>query len=158
MPEPNGYLAAWLAQKALIGDFKDSWRTVLVSYDRKSSDGLENCAVEERLYVKSKYGTSECPPGQQIRVEFPQALASLLLRTGYITSEQAASVGYDAMKLAQERKAASARYEEALIHGWFVISNAGDCILSRAPASPAEMITADRFRGYEDSVSVLHTD
>jgi hypothetical protein len=157
-PEPNGYLAAWVAQKALIGELKDGWRTMLVSYDRKSTDGLDDCAVDERLYVKSQYGTSECPPGQQIRVTFPKALASLLLRTGYIRPEQAASIGYDAAKAEEERKATSARYEEALTDGWFVISNVGVCMLSRAPASPAEMITTDRLQGFEDNVSVVQTD
>jgi hypothetical protein len=50
--EPNGYLAGWVAQKALVGQFDDAWRVMLNSYDHQATDGLSDCAIDKRDWVK----------------------------------------------------------------------------------------------------------
>jgi hypothetical protein len=46
--EPNGYFAGWVAQKALVGQLNDGWRTMLSSYDRKSTNGRTDCTLDKR--------------------------------------------------------------------------------------------------------------
>ena len=113
--EPNGYLAGWVAQKALVGQLEDGWRVMLASYDHQSTDGLSTCAVDKRLWTKSPYGADRvCPDGEGLMVSFPEALALHLVELGYITPEQSASLGYDPAKIEADRKpameAATARY------------------------------------------------
>jgi hypothetical protein len=156
--EPNGYLAGWVAQKVLVGQFDEGWRTVLASYDRESTNGLDACAVDKSVWAKNRYGTPVCPEGQELRRPFPEALALRLVELGYITPEQSGAVGYDPAKVDERRKEATARYAEQMVHGWFVITRAGNCSLTRTPSSPADMITADRAGGLEDNVSVLESD
>jgi hypothetical protein len=158
-PEPNGYLAGWLAQKALVGQFDEGWRTVLASYDGQSTNVPEACAVDKSAWVKSEYGYYlVCPEGQQLRRPFLEALALHLAELGYITPEQSAAIGYDPAQVEAQRKEATARYAEQVDHGWFVITHSGNCALARTPSSPATMITADRAKGLEDNVGVLAND
>ena len=41
----NGFLAAWVAQKALVGEGADAWRLMLQNYDRNSDWVLTDCTV-----------------------------------------------------------------------------------------------------------------
>jgi hypothetical protein len=77
---PNGYLAGWVAQKALVGELDAAWRTMLASYDRTSDDGLIQCRTAEPI--------EKCPESEQFRVSFPAALAQHLVRQGYLTADQ----------------------------------------------------------------------
>jgi hypothetical protein len=152
--EPNGYLAGWVAQKALVGQLSDGWRTMLTSYDRKSTEGRDACALDKRVWVTGKYGSS-CPEGQEIMLSFPEALARHLVDLGYLTAGQSAQLGFDPVRIEADRQAATARYEEQFLNGWFLITRTGNCMLARTPVSPAAMVTADRARGVEDNVSIL---
>lgn len=161
--EANGYLAAWVAQKALVGQLKDGWRVMLASYDHQSTDGLSRCAVDKRVWTKSPDGKdSTCPDGQQLTVPFPEALALQLVKLGYITSEESTELGYDPAKIEAARKTtmevATTRYEQQMTQRWFVITHAGNCVVADAPASPAELISIDREDGLEDIVNILEAD
>jgi hypothetical protein len=157
--EPNGYLAGWIAQKSLVGQLTDGWRTMLTSYDRKSIEGRTACAVGKRVWVTGRYGSDlECPEGQEAILPFPEALARHLLDLGYLTSGQSAQLGFDPARIEAEREAATIRYEDQMLHGWFVINRAERCMLTRTPVSPAAMVTNARARGVEDIVAVLASD
>lgn len=64
----NGYLAGWVAQKILIGELDDAWRGMLKSRDM----------LDRRSYHYVKCG--DC--------EFPEALATVLVDSGYLTAGQ----------------------------------------------------------------------
>lgn len=76
----NGYLAGWVAQKILVGELEDAWRTMLVSYQRDASWTLDECLNGALAF--------ECPGAETYPVAFPPALASHLMRTGYLTADQ----------------------------------------------------------------------
>ena len=158
MYERNGYFAGWVAQKALVGQLMDGWRTMLAAYDHKATEGRSLCAVDERVWTKNSYGSRDCPDGQERLVAFPEALALHLVKLGYITPEQSAALGYDPAKVKSDSKAATTRYEEQMNTGWLVITRAGKCALARAPRSPADLIAADRADGTEDNVIVVKSD
>jgi hypothetical protein len=160
--EPNGALAAWVAQKAMLGQLADAWQTLLKGYDRKSTNGLSTCMVDEHLWVKASYGNAKiCPPGQEKNDPFPQVLALFLVEHGYISAGESAGLGYDPEILhaqqAAARAAATERYENGLLNGWFTISRAGAC-QAAVPASPAALVEAHRLRGTEDDVSISSAD
>lgn len=72
----NGFLAAWVALKSIVGEFDDAWHRMLANYDRSSDWPLNECTVPEKNGV--------CPSGSERPISFPQALRSHLERTGYI--------------------------------------------------------------------------
>ena len=76
----NGYLAGWVAQKALVGEFSEAWGIMLTSFDRKSDWTTLACARPLPL--------DQCPEAEQKVVAFPEALAAHLVTDGYITSEE----------------------------------------------------------------------
>jgi len=157
--EPNGYLAGWVAQKALVGQLDDAWRTMLTTYDPRSTWGLEACTLDEPVWVKLPgYSAPSCPEGEEVNYPFPKSLALHLVGLGYMTPQQSARLGFDTADVAAQRAAATARYEEQILRGWFVINRDGHCILSHDPQSPAAMIEADRRGGLEDTVNVLGSD
>ena len=155
--ERNGYLAGWIAQKALVGQFEEGWPAVVRSYDRHSTLGLDGCAVDKSVWTKNQYGSLDCPEGQQVQRTFPEALALQLADLGYVTPEQITKVGFDLASVEAQRTKATALYAQRMADGWFVITNAGNCALSSRVQSPADMITGDRARGLEDIVNVLES-
>jgi hypothetical protein len=155
--EVNGFLAGWVAQKALVGQLDDAWRVMLASYDRKATEGLSDCFVNKRVWTKTSYGV-ECPPGEERHVLFPEALAHFHVEHGYLTAEQSAALGFDEARRRSLIEMRTSAYEQAILQGWFFISRTGDCALARSPDSPAAFIKGDRTRGVEDSANVLQSD
>jgi hypothetical protein len=74
----NGFLGAWVAAKAQIGEFDDAWTRMLKLHDKSSDWPLTECAVAEVKGV--------CPQGKEIKLTFPEALRKHLLKTGYISA------------------------------------------------------------------------
>jgi hypothetical protein len=72
----NGFLAAWVATKAIVGEFDDAWGRMLTLYDRSSDWPLTECTVAK------VDGT--CPAGKERSIDFPRALRSHLEEQGYI--------------------------------------------------------------------------
>jgi len=72
----NGFLAAWVATKAVVGEFDDAWSRMLPLYDRSTDWPLTECTV-------AKVGGS-CPDGKERTIEFPVALRKHLEEEGYI--------------------------------------------------------------------------
>ena len=160
LSEPNGYLAGWVAEKALVGQLEDGWRVMLASYDHQSAHAQSACAVAQRVWVKSQYSSDRvCPASQTLIIPFPETLAVDLVEEGYITSEQSARLGYDIAKIEANRKSAmetaTAQYEQWATQGWFVITHAGNCVRSETPASPSELVATDRANGLEDDINML---
>ena len=125
-------------------------------YDRTATIGLAFCSVDRSLWVPSGYGaTRECPEGQDIRTQFPEALARRLVEFGYLLPEDTRQIGIDMERIDADRAAATNRYAEQMVSGWFVVARTEQCMLSRNPASPAAMISEARARGVEDSVTLL---
>jgi len=76
----NGYLAAWVAAKALVGEFPDAWKTMLAAYDHNSDWPMEVCI--------SPIPLDQCPDADKRKANFPEALAGHLVAYGYITPEE----------------------------------------------------------------------
>ncbi|SCZ06271.1 S1C family serine protease [Microvirga guangxiensis] len=72
----NGFLAAWVATKAIVGEFDDGWNRMLPLYDRGTDWPLTECTV-------ARVGGS-CPDGKERTIEFPVALRKHLEEEGYI--------------------------------------------------------------------------
>ncbi len=72
----NGFLAAWVATKAIVGEFDDAWNRMLPLYDRNADWPLTECSVEKVRDV--------CPVGREIKVDFPTALRKHLEEERYI--------------------------------------------------------------------------
>lgn len=162
--EPNGYYAGWVAQKALVGEFDGAWHVMLGSYDHDAGfvGASTDCAIDKQAWPKDGPGSGFCPAGQEITVPFPQALATSLVDMGYVTVDQAKSVGIDIPKIEADRLAArreaTAAYEEAARRSWFMLMNDGTCTQVTTPSSPADLVSSDRENGLEDTVNVLQQD
>lgn len=74
----NGFLSAWVALKAVVGEFDDAWQRMMVSYDRGSDWPLKVCQDP---------GLARCPEEQQRSASFPEALQAHLQTTGYLPPE-----------------------------------------------------------------------
>ena len=72
----NGFLAAWVATKAIVGEFDDAWSRMLPLYDRSTDWPLTECTV-------AKVGGS-CPDGKERTISFPVALRKHLEDEGYV--------------------------------------------------------------------------
>ncbi|MBD2654622.1 hypothetical protein H6G45_14255 [Synechocystis sp. FACHB-383] len=76
--EKNGFLSAYVANKALIGELDDGWQTMLKYYDRDSDWGLSNCLEyddQSNCLKEVKYDS------------YPDALRAFLIETGYIKED-----------------------------------------------------------------------
>ena len=72
----NGACAAFVADAARAGRFKEAWATMLASYDKSSQVFPAACGVAK------VHG--ECPAGRERKFSsYPQALAWFLADTGY---------------------------------------------------------------------------
>ena len=79
----NGFLAAWVANKALVGEMADAWPRMLASYDRSSDWQMTECTVATK---------GACPAGLERRLDFPEALRRHLEKTGYIAPSTPSAV------------------------------------------------------------------
>lgn len=68
----NGVLAAYVAQKILLGEFQTGWNFMMARYDRSSDWGLEKYQGDK---VIGKYPN------------FPVALREFLIKTGYLNKQ-----------------------------------------------------------------------
>ncbi|MGY6645579.1 MAG: S1C family serine protease [Salinarimonas sp.] len=75
----NGFLAAWVALKALLGEKDSAWATMLANYDRNSNWPLTTCLTERVDFL--------CPDGYERRLSFPDALRRHLEEYGYIGTD-----------------------------------------------------------------------
>lgn len=74
----NGFLAGYVANKALVGELYDGWDRMIQRYERFSTSGLEEC--------KGNTDDNGKCLGRQIKYSsFPEALRAFLVDTGYIT-------------------------------------------------------------------------
>lgn len=76
--EANGFLAGYVATKALVGEFADGWRRMLGRYDRSSDLGLRQCAA-------GLGSDGRCRGADVEYASYPEALRAFLLRTGYLS-------------------------------------------------------------------------
>ncbi len=72
----NGFLAAWVATKAVVGEFDDAWNRMIPLYDRSNDWPLTECTVAKVEGL--------CPDGKERTIEFPVALRKHLEEQGYI--------------------------------------------------------------------------
>jgi serine protease Do len=73
----NGFLAAWVAASALLGEGQNAWTKMLTSYDRNSDFSSEKCTV--------KLSLDNCPDNKKVKIPFPKALLEFLASRGYIS-------------------------------------------------------------------------
>jgi hypothetical protein len=69
----NGLLAGYVAQKALVGEFKSGWDFMLANYDRTSAGGLVR--YDDKGRESGRYPN------------FPAALKALLIKRGYLDAQ-----------------------------------------------------------------------
>jgi S1-C subfamily serine protease len=72
----NGFLAAWVATKAIVGEVDDAWSRMLPLYDRSTDWPLTECTVAKV--------SGSCPDGKERTISFPVALRKHLEEEGYI--------------------------------------------------------------------------
>ena len=72
----NGFLAGWVAQKALLGEQADAWKRMLVLFDRTNPAGISQCDADKP--------PKECADKAFIAKEFPRALRAFLVKNGYL--------------------------------------------------------------------------
>ncbi len=75
MQEPNGYLAGWVAAKALVGEVEPAWAEMLRRQDRDPPVKPEKCLVNLPL--------DKCPPDKLKAIGFAEALRAHLVANGY---------------------------------------------------------------------------
>ena len=89
----NGFLAAWVATKALVGELDDAWARMMVTYNSSSDWPLSECMAA--LDAKGM-----CPPGKEIALSYPSALRKHLEKSGYIqTAAKPAAASAPAVKI-----------------------------------------------------------
>lgn len=89
----NGFLAAWVATKALVGELDEAWARMMGTYNSSSDWPLSECMVE--LDAKGL-----CPPGKEIALSYPSALRKHLEKSGYIqTAAKPAAASAPAVKI-----------------------------------------------------------
>ncbi|WP_026782365.1 hypothetical protein [Pleomorphomonas koreensis] len=71
----NGFLAAWVASKTLIGEGDEAWRKMLGLYRENPEFGVDECLVDAKL--------EDCPPDKLRRLSFPDGLKRHLIDQGY---------------------------------------------------------------------------
>jgi hypothetical protein len=89
------FLAAWVAEKALVGEFQRAWTRMLATYDQP-------CVHD----ACCGFYDGGCGKTIQPHAAFPEALAVHLVETRYITAAEAKSVGYDVPAILAHRAAA----------------------------------------------------
>jgi uncharacterized protein YecT (DUF1311 family) len=75
-----GYLGAWVAAKALVGELSDAWTTMLASYVPDPNWTMEECVRPVPM--------NQCTEAERREVDFPEALAFHLMVNGYITQSE----------------------------------------------------------------------
>ena len=80
---PNGFLAGYVANKALVGELYDGWDRMTQRYDASSDWGLKECKGDLD-------DNGKCLGREAVYSSFPEALRAFLIDTGYIkpTGEQ----------------------------------------------------------------------
>ena len=155
--EPNGYLAGWVAQKAAVGQAADAWKKMLTSYDH--SGGLIRCVVDKSVWIPQPHAPDMCPPEMEVAVPFPEALALDLVDRGYLSRQEAASLGQNPDAIEAARKTQSdketARYAREAARSWFKLTRREECVMASSPYSPAQLVEEDRSEGVEDTVAVI---
>jgi hypothetical protein len=75
----NGFLAGYVANKALVGEFADGWGRMLRRFQSSSDWDLTECKGKRDFNGK-------CQGREIVYSSFPQALRAFLIETGYIKS------------------------------------------------------------------------
>ena len=75
----NGFLAGYVANKALVGEFADGWARMLQRFESSSDWDLTECKGQLDF-------TGKCQGREIVYSSFPQALRAFLIETGYIKS------------------------------------------------------------------------
>ncbi|QQX90870.1 superinfection immunity protein [Gluconobacter sphaericus] len=89
--EPNGFLAYEVATMANMDQFEKGWRDMLAHAQstKESGFGLSACDLKPTAEKQNGYA---CSVKEKELLPFPQALSLFLVRAGYVTPEQIASV------------------------------------------------------------------
>lgn len=85
----NGFLAGWVAAKALIGDVDSAWTRMLSSFDRDDEWDLSTCTLKN-------VSISDCPKNRLMKPSFPDALALHLQKHGFISAQHAQRLAHQA--------------------------------------------------------------
>lgn len=82
--EPNGFLAYYVATNANMGTFAPSWRYMMAHKDTPTDSmfGISECDLKPE-------GHKACTKAEQKALPYPQGLALFLVKTGYISAQQA---------------------------------------------------------------------
>ncbi|MEY2984823.1 MAG: hypothetical protein RLZZ568_1440 [Cyanobacteriota bacterium] len=73
--DPNGFLAAYVANKALVGQLPEGWQTMMKYYDDTPAWGLSECKQYDDQYNCLQEVTYD---------SYPEALRQFLIETDYI--------------------------------------------------------------------------
>ena len=74
---PNGFLAAYVANKSLVGELFDGWDRMLLRYDQNGKWGLTVCTA-------GYDDNGICRAKEIVYDSYPQALRAFLIEAGYL--------------------------------------------------------------------------
>lgn len=75
MWKSNGFLAAWVANKNILGEGDEAWALMEKNYETDNSFGPQECASGQKV--------EDCPPENLKPIPFPKALAQFLRDKDY---------------------------------------------------------------------------
>ena len=75
---PNGFLAAYVANKSLVGELFDGWDRMLLRYDSTDLSSLTKCQA-------GYDDKGNCKAKEIVYDSYPQALRAFLIETGYLS-------------------------------------------------------------------------
>ena len=81
----NGFLAGWVAMKALVGEQADAWPRMLKQYDRENTWGVPECDREEEKKAR------DCKDPAKMALKFPAALRAFLVANNYLQANDPAT-------------------------------------------------------------------
>jgi hypothetical protein len=74
--QSNGFLAAWVALKSILGEGEEAWRRMFLFYDRDNGFETYECSDKSiKVY--------ECPMQKRLAMPYPEALKRLLIKQKY---------------------------------------------------------------------------
>lgn len=150
----NGYLAAWVALKAVLGEHDEAWQKMLASYDTSNDWPLTIC--------DSDLVNGLCPKGSERNVPFPVALRSHLERNGYMReispkrSEPAVSAATPPPASAPEQSPAAGEFK-SFGTGFFVTSG-GHVVTNHHVVQGCNEILVRRSAEFSASATIVASD
>lgn len=146
----NGYLAAWVALKSVLGEHDEAWQKMLANYDRSSDWPLTICDV--------KLADGSCPKGSERTVPFPVALRNHLEKNGYVAGSPAPAVSVATPPPAEPAQPSTTADEFKSFGTGFFVTSAGHVVTNHHVVQGCDDILIRRPADFSDRATVVASD